>query len=352
MARRPIKVLIVDDSALVREVLSRGLALDPDIEVVGAAPDPYTARDMIVRLRPDVLSLDVELPRMDGVEFLRRLMPQHPLPVVMVSSMTESGKEVTIRALEAGAVDFVSKPTSDMSSGLRQMLIELRTKIKIASTANVAHWKHSRRESRPAVPKGALLETTHKVVAIGASTGGTEALREVLAPLPAQTPGVVVVQHMPPDFTRMFAERLNRVCLMEVREASDGDRVVPGRILIAPGDRHMRVRRSGSVYLVQLSDEPSVCGHKPSVDVLFRSVAATAGGNAVGVMLTGMGADGADAMLAMREAGARTMAQDEATSVVYGMPREAFLRGGAQRQVSLGDIAGRILSALVDEEGR
>ena len=350
MARRPIKVLIIDDSALVREVLGKGLAMDPDIEVVGTAPDPYTARDMIVRLRPDVLSLDVELPRMDGVEFLRRLMPQHPLPVVMVSSMTEAGKEVTIRALEAGAVDFVSKPTSDLSGGLRQMLTELRTKLKIASTAKVAHWKHLRRESRPSVPKGVLGRTTHKVVAIGASTGGTEALREVLAPLPAQTPGVVVVQHMPPDFTRMFAERLNRVCLMEVREAADGDRIQPGRVLIAPGDRHLRVRRSGSMYVAQLSDEPPVCGHRPSVDVLFRSVASAVGGNAVGVMLTGMGADGADALLAMREAGATTMAQDEASSVVYGMPREAFLRGGAQRQVPLGEMAEKILGAVVDGE--
>ncbi|MBF0531125.1 MAG: chemotaxis response regulator protein-glutamate methylesterase, partial [Deltaproteobacteria bacterium] len=327
MMSKKIKVLIVDDSALVRDILARGLAQDTGLEIVGTANDPFMARDKIVQLRPDVLTLDVEMPRMDGVEFLRRLMPQFPLPVVMVSALTEKGKQVTLDALEAGAVDFVTKPKADVARGLQSMMIELRTKIKIASTANVAAWKHrSHVEKRPPVIQRALAESTDKVITIGASTGGTEAIREVVTRFPATTPGVVIVQHMPPGFTRMFAERMNSLCAMEAKEAEDGDRIRPGLILVAPGGRHMRVLRSGGIYKVSVAAGELVQGHCPSVEVLMLSVAEYVGRNAVGVMLTGMGRDGADGMVAMRKAGARTLAQDEATSVVFGMPKEAYLR--------------------------
>lgn len=343
---RPIKVLIVDDSALVREILSQGLDLDPGIEVVGSASDPYVARDRIVTLTPDVLTLDVEMPRMDGVEFLRKLMPQYPLPVVMVSALTEKGKQVTFDALEAGAVDFVTKPKSDMVRGLNVMLMELRTKIKIASTANVSHWKHKREDlrSRAVVERGALAESTDKVIAIGASTGGTEAIREVITRFPLSIPGVVIVQHMPAGFTQMFSERMNSLCRVEVKEAEDKDRIMPGRVLIAPGDNHMEVVRSGGIYQVKVTPGEPVNGHCPSVEVLMNSVARYVGNNAVGVMLTGMGHDGADAIGAMRKAGARTLAQDEATSVVFGMPNEAFKRGGAERLVPIDEIAESVIN--------
>ncbi|MBU1249130.1 MAG: response regulator, partial [Proteobacteria bacterium] len=236
----PIRVLVVDDSALVRTVLEKGLSLDPSIEVVGTAPDPYEARDKIVRLRPDVITLDVEMPRMTGLEFLRKLMPQYPLPVIMVSSRTERGRQITLECLAAGAVDFVAKPTTDIASGLNAMLTELRTKIKIASTANVSHWKHMRSQMRPHTCASGLCGGAEGIIAIGASTGGTEAIREVIAKFPVRTPGVVIVQHMPAGFTKMFAERMNQLCQMEVLEASDGDRVIPGRILIAPGGLQMR----------------------------------------------------------------------------------------------------------------
>jgi len=349
---RAVKVLVVDDSALVREVLTQGLGADPGIEVVGSAADAYQARDAIVRLKPDVLTLDVEMPRMDGVEFLRKLMPQYPIPVVMVSALTERGKAITLQALEAGAVDFVSKPKADVVRGLQAMLTELCAKVKIASTAKVAHWKHtrqreaSRRQARRAATPGALAESTDKVIAVGASTGGTEALKTVLTALPPSAPGVVVVQHMPAGFTRMFADRLNDLCAMEAKEAEDGDRVMPGRILVAPGGRQLRVRRSGGEYRVAVTEEGLVCGHCPSVEVLLRSVAEAAGANAVGVILTGMGADGADGMKALRDAGGRTLAQDEATSVVFGMPKEAWERGGAEALVPLEEMAGRVLRLL------
>ncbi|MGE4552435.1 MAG: chemotaxis response regulator protein-glutamate methylesterase [Desulfovibrionaceae bacterium] len=346
----PVKVLIVDDSALVRDVLKKGLSADPGLEVVGTAADPFDARDKIVKLRPNVLTLDVEMPRMDGVEFLRRLMPQFPLPVVMVSSLTEKGKQVTLDALDAGAVDFVSKPKSDMARGLETMLTELRTKVKIASTANVSHWKQKRPQlftrRQTVQAQHALSETTDKVIAIGASTGGTEAIREVITRFPANTPGVVIVQHMPPGFTRMFADRMNTLCLMEVKEAAEGDRVMPGRILIAPGDRHMEIQRSGGMYKVRLNEGELVCGHRPSVEVMMHSVAKSVGANAVGVMLTGMGGDGAGGMLAMHQAGARTMAQDEASCVVFGMPKVAWERGGAEKLVPLSDMAQAVINAV------
>ncbi len=345
---RKVRVLVVDDSALVRQLLSTGLGMDPGIEVVGTAIDPYAARDKIVELKPDVLTLDVEMPRMDGVEFLRRLMPQYPLPVVMVSSLTQKGKQITLESLEAGAVDFVAKPTTNMAQGLNAMMAELRTKIKIASTANVSHWKSQRPAPAVTAPTSprALAESTHKVIAIGASTGGTEAIRKVVAAFPATMPGVVIVQHMPAGFTKLFADRLNQFCAMEVKEAASGDRVLPGRILIAPGGRHMKVMRSGGLYQVVCEAGETVSGHCPSVDVLMHSVAEQVGANAVGVMLTGMGADGAAGMLAMRRTGARTMAQDQATSVVFGMPKVAFERGGAERLLAIDRIPAEVMNLL------
>ncbi|AJF07604.1 protein-glutamate methylesterase/protein-glutamine glutaminase [Geoalkalibacter subterraneus] len=352
MAIRKVRVLIVDDSALVRQILTQGLSGDPNIEVVGSAADPYQARDKIVALKPDVLTLDVEMPRMDGVEFLRRLMPQHPMPVVMVSSLTQKGKQITIDALEAGAVDFVAKPTSDVARGLQAMMLELRVKVKIASTANVEHWKNRPPAGAPrpaVVSSGALAESTDKVIAIGASTGGTEAIKKVITRFPATSPGVVIVQHMPAGFTRMFSERLNQLCAMEVKEAEHGDRVMSGRILVAPGEKQMRVIRSGGFYQVLCEPGEKVSGHCPSVDVMMHSVAKHVGRNAVAAMLTGMGADGADGMSAMRKAGARCIAQDEATSVVFGMPKVAFERGGAERLLPIDDI-GPALLRLVTEK--
>ncbi len=351
--KKKIKVLIVDDSSLVRKILSDGLSADPMLDVVGTAVDPFDARDKIVRLKPDVLTLDVEMPRMDGVEFLRRLMPQYPIAVVMVSSLTQKGRQITMDALDAGAIDFICKPTMGLAGGLEGMMTELRTKVKIASTANVSHWKQKRAGLLPSeasrLANRALDESTDKVIAIGASTGGTEAIRQVLTCFPAIFPGVVVVQHMPPGFTEMFAERLNTQCAMMVKEAEHGDKLVPGRILIAPGgDRHLRLKRVGGFYKVTLQEGEKVCGHCPSVEVLMQSVAQDAGKNAVGVMLTGMGADGADGMVAMRQAGARTVGQNEASSVVYGMPKEAFIRGGVEKQASLSQI-GREVIRLVQE---
>lgn len=372
--QRRIRVLIVDDSALVRDILSKGLSADSGIDVVGTAPDVYAARDKIVELRPDVLTLDIEMPRMDGVEFLRRLMPQYPLPVVVVSSLTQKGKQITLDALEAGAVDFVPKPTANVAQGLQAMMMELRTKIKIASTANVAHWKYKDSGHQPsnaarrhqpqtlASPqqtntasrqarfangsepthnrsKRVLAESTDKVIAIGASTGGTEAIRKILKEFPRTMPGVVVVQHMPPGFTKSFAERLNEECMMEVKEAQTGDRIMIGRVLIAPGDFHMHVIRSGGRYEVVCRQGEKVSGHRPSVDVLMESVANNVGSNSFGILLTGMGADGAKGLKAMRDAGSMTIAQDEESCVVFGMPKVAIELGAAERVVSLSHIA-------------
>lgn len=345
---KKIKVLVIDDSALVRDILARGLAMDPEIEVVGTASDPYVARDKIVQLKPDVLTLDVEMPKMDGVEFLRRLMPQYPLPVVMVSALTKKGAIITLAALDAGAVEVVTKPSADIARGLNTMLGELRVKVKIAASTNVSAWKVNKKStSRPVKVDGqALAESTDKVIAIGASTGGTQAIRLILESFTSTMPGVVVVQHMPVGFTKHFAENLNDICAMEVREAKTGDRVLPGRVLIAPGDRHMRVRRSGGVYLVDCQPGENVCGHCPSVEVLFQSVAKYVGANAVGIMLTGMGSDGADGMVAMRRAGARTIAQDGATSVVFGMPKVAYERGGVDFLLPLSKISNTICGLL------
>ena len=348
-----IRVLVVDDSALVRELLTAGLAKDPELEVVGSAANPFIARDKIVELRPDVLTLDVEMPRMDGVDFLRRLMPQYPIPVIMVSALTQKGAQITLEALEAGAIDFVTKPSTDVARGLNQMLADLRQKIKMAAKVDLSAWKNRavRRESPgPVKVRTALSESTDKVIAIGASTGGTEAIRRVISDFPANMPGIVIVQHMPPGFTKHFSDNLNEICEMDVQEAKSGDRVMPGRVLIAPGGKHMTVRRSGGIYLVDCQEGENVNGHCPSVDVLFHSVARYVAGNAVGVILTGMGGDGADGLLAMRQAGARTIAQDEATCVVFGMPKVAIDRGGVEKIGPLDSIPQMIVSTLGGEK--
>jgi two-component system chemotaxis response regulator CheB len=351
---RPIRVLIVDDSALVRNILSQGLAMDPAIEVVGTAPDPYIARDQIVKLQPDVMTLDVEMPRMDGVAFLRKLMPQYPVPIIMVSSLTQRGKQITMEALEAGAVDFVAKPTSNVAAGLNAMLAELRSKVKIASTANVSHWKGKKivPTSHGAATRSssALAESTDKIIAIGASTGGTEAIRRVIENFPATTAGTVIVQHMPSGFTKMFSDRLNQLCQMQVKEAEHGDRVRSGLILVAPGGKQLEVIRSGGFYEIRLGSSEKVSGHCPSVDVMMHSVAKHVGSNAVGAMLTGMGQDGAEGMLAMKQAGARCISQDEASSVVFGMPKVAYEKGGAERLVPLDKIATSLLSLLTEKK--
>lgn len=341
MSAEPIRVLVVDDSAVARQVLSHGLAEDPRIEVVGVARDAYEARDLIVRHEPRVITLDVEMPRMDGIEFLRRVMAHHPVRAVVVSSLTTRGSEVALDALEAGAVDVVAKPTRNLAGGTAAMIAELRTKVVIASTARIGHPRLI-----GSVERKALAATTHKLLAIGASTGGTEALRWVLRELPATAPGTVVVQHMPPGFTATFAARLDEGSRMEVKEAADGDRLYPGRVLIAPAGLQTRVMRSGGDWTVRVTPGEKVSGHCPSVDVLFHSVATAAGANAVGALLTGMGADGADGLGAMRRAGARTFAQDEASSVVWGMPRAAWERGSAEALVPLGRVADTLMDAV------
>ncbi len=349
---KKIKVLIVDDSALVRDILNQGLSMDSEIEVVGTASDPYVARDKIIQLNPDVLTLDVEMPRMDGVEFLKRLMPQHPLPVVIVSALTKKGAAITLSAFEAGAVEVVTKPSSDVARGLVAMLADLREKVKIAANTNVSAYKvnKSQKTEKISVNSQALAESTDKVIAIGASTGGTEAIRKILNSFPPDMPGVVIVQHMPAGFTKHFANSLNDTCAMEVKEAENGDRVLPGRVLVAPGDYQLKVYRSGGVYLVECVKGEKVCGHCPSVEVMMQSVAKFVGSNAIGVMLTGMGSDGADGLVAMRKAGARTLAQDEATSVVFGMPKVAYERGGAEALVPLGNIATTIINLLLEKK--
>lgn len=341
-----IKVLIVDDSALVRKVLSDGLSAYDDIEVIGAASDPYVARDMIIAKRPDVMTLDVEMPRMDGIDFLRKLIPQHPLPVIMVSSMTDRGTQATLDALDAGAVDFVAKPTSNIGQSLQDCVNDLAQKIRTNRFAKVRP-KSAPTEVKKARPAPAILAgSTDKVIALGASTGGTEALREVLLTMPPNSPGIVIVQHMPPKFTQMYADRLNAESRLEIREAKDGDRIIPGRVLIAPGGLHMRVRRSGGQYKVECKAGEKVSGHCPSVDVLFESVATHVGVNAVGAILTGMGGDGAEGLLKMRMAGAPTFGQDEKSSVIYGMPKVAFEKGAVERQLPLPEIGPALIRKI------
>lgn len=340
-----IRVLVVDDSALVRRVLSDELSSLPDIEVVGTAIDPYAAREQIAALNPDVLTLDIEMPRMDGLSFLAKLMKHHPMPVIIVSSLTPKDSEAAMRALQLGALDIVPKPSSQFS--VPDVRRDLGRAIRAAARARV-HRRMPPPEVTPSLaPLLDGLQTTHQVLAIGASTGGTRAIEEVLMGLPANVPGTLIVQHMPAGFTASFAERLNQVCPMTVREAKHNDPVTPGVALLAPGgDTHMLLRRSGARYVVSLRAGPPVNRHRPSVDVLFRSVAEHAGSNAVGVILTGMGEDGAKGMLELRESMAHTIAQDEPSSVVYGMPKVAAEMGGAVEIAPLNRISDRVLEAL------
>ena len=360
--QRKVRVLIVDDSASVRQTMSAILSADPGIEVIGTASDPFVAARRIQDEVPDVITLDVEMPRMDGITFLRKLMAQHPLPVVMCSSLTEDGSATLMQALEAGAVDVILKPRIDVPEFLREASIRICDSVKAAARARLKSVPANRsdRTARPLVPQPkltadvimpaplagqAMVRTTETIVCIGASTGGTESLRVVLEALPMDCPGIAIVQHMPEKFTEAFARRLDSLCAMEVKEAADGDTVLRGRVLIAPGNRHMLLQRSGARYYVSIKDGQLVSRHRPSVDVLFRSAARYAGGNALGIIMTGMGDDGARGLGEMKTAGAATIAQDEASSVVFGMPKEAIARGAADKIMSLDSLAGEIMRA-------
>lgn len=353
MTQKKIKVLVIDDSAVVRKVLSAIIGSQPDLEVIGSANDPYIAAEKIAHDLPDVITLDVEMPRMDGLTFLGKLMTQHPIPTVVISSLAGNGSETALKALEYGAVEILEKP----SIGTREFLEESKVLICDAiRAASVAKLRRAHAYPLPPAPKlnadavlakskptRSMLRTTEKVVILGASTGGTEAISDVLMAMPLDSPGIVIVQHMPEKFTASFARRLDSSCRITVKEAEDNDTVIRGRVLIAPGNRHMMLKRSGARYYVELKDGPLVSRHRPSVDVLFRSAAMYAGKNAVGVILTGMGDDGSRGMKEMKEAGAFNIAQDERTSVVYGMPKEAVKAGAVDCVLSLGDIAGRVL---------
>jgi len=339
-----IRVLIVDDSALVRALLTEIVRAQPDMEIVGAARDPYAARALIREQNPDVITLDVEMPRMNGLEFLARLMQLRPTPVLMISSLTERGAEVTMRALELGAVDFVAKPRLGIAGGLEAAAEEIVSKIRMAARARVRRAPVG--AAAPVTLPAAGFSGTEKLVFIGASTGGTEAIKDLLVSFPPDYPGTLITLHMPPGFTQRYAERLDRSCRITVREARDGEPVLPGHAYVAPGDHHLRVARSGSDYLVRVGQDEPVNRHRPSVDVLFSSAAKHAGRNAIGVLLTGMGKDGARALLEMRQAGAWTIAQDEASCIVFGMPREAIALGAAQEVLPLDRIAGSIAERL------
>jgi two-component system, chemotaxis family, protein-glutamate methylesterase/glutaminase len=355
-----IRVLVVDDSALVRKLISEMLAADPEIEVVGAAADPYAARERIKQLNPDVITLDVEMPRMDGITFLENLMRLRPTPVVMVSSLTQRGADVTLRALELGAVDFVPKPKIDVAGSLVSYADELTAKVKMASKARVNAKLGAARSLASVDPRRTadavlppmsgrnVLRTTERIIAIGASTGGTEAIREILCALPPDAPAIVISQHIPAAFSRPFAERMNRMSPMAVCEAQNGQQILPGHVYIAPGDQHLLIERDGARYRCRLSDGPHVNRHRPSVDVMFRSVAQNVGLNAIGVLLTGMGEDGARGLKEMGEAGAPTIAQDEATSVVWGMPGTAVKLGAARYVWPLHDVAAGMLNLAAE----
>lgn len=363
-----ISVVVVDDSALVRSMLTEIINRQSDMECIGAAADPFVAREMIRNLNPDVITLDVEMPRMDGLDFLSKLMRLRPMPVVMVSTLTERGAEVTLKALELGAVDFVSKPKIGVVDGLRQLSDDITDKIRVASKARIHRLAPAastpaatavptpgQRVAPIATAAAKPLNTgsyslgrlsTEKLIFIGASTGGTEATKEVLVALPADAPGVVITQHMPAGFTRNYAARLDGLCKIRVKEASDGERILPGHAYIAPGGLHLSVERSGANYIARVQDGDPVNRHKPSVEVLFKSAARVAGPNAIGIMLTGMGGDGAKAMREMRDAGAYCVAQDEASCVVFGMPREAIAAGAVQEVLPLNKIAQHVLDHL------
>jgi two-component system chemotaxis response regulator CheB len=340
------KVLIVDDSALMRQLLTEILGSDPELEVVGAAGDPFIAREKIKTLNPDVLTLDIEMPRMDGLTFLEKLMRGHPMPVVMISSLTDKGADTTLRALGLGAIDYISKPKVDVSHGTIEHTEEIIAKVKAAARAKIRRTDPVKMTHIPSTGKSYQFSATHKVVAIGASTGGTEALKELLAPLPADFPGIVIVQHMPEAFTHQFADRLDSLCKIRVKEAQDGDRILPGHALLAPGGHQMAVVRRGMEYGVHVYRGERVNRHLPSVDVLFSSCARSMGKNALGVLLTGMGADGARGMLEMKQAASFNIAQDESTSVVFGMPKEAIALNAVDQVLPLGQIPGALLQRL------
>ncbi|MBX3350208.1 MAG: chemotaxis response regulator protein-glutamate methylesterase [Nitrospira sp.] len=351
---KTINVLVVDDSATVRQVMSDLLRKDPEIRVIGAASDPIFAMEHMKKLWPDVITLDVEMPRMDGISFLKHLMATRPTPVVLCSSLTEKGAETTMQALSAGAVSIITKPKMGVKAFLEDSSAQLVDAVKAAARANMKCVKPVVASAAPIPQKltadavltagtHAMAATTDRLVAIGTSTGGTQALEAVLTKLPRVCPGIVVVQHMPEKFTAAFAERLNSICQIEVLEAKTGDRVIPGRALIAPGGRHMVIKRSGAQYHIEVVEGPLVNRHRPSVDVLFRSVAKYAGRNALGIIMTGMGDDGASGLLEMRRAGARTLGQNESTCVVYGMPKEAMKKGASEREIALDTIPAEIL---------
>ncbi len=346
LTKHRIRVLVVDDSALVRKILTTGLSRDPEIEVIGHASDPYQARDRMVELKPDVLTLDVEMPKMDGVTFLRRFMPILPIPTVVISSLTQRGKQITLDALEAGAVDVIAKPQVNLTDGLPVLLDDICRRVKAAAAVNVAHFVGWGPKAG-IEPAATLAETTDRVIAIGASTGGVQALTHILPAFPADAPGIVIVQHMPAGFTATFAERLNGCCRMRVKEAEAGDRIHSGSILLAPGGtRHMSIARSGGEYRIVLKEGLPVNFSRPAVDVLFHSVAREVGGNAAAALLTGMGKDGAAGLLAIRQAGGRTIAQDEVSSVVFGMPHAAWELGAAERMLSLEKIPAQLVASL------
>jgi two-component system chemotaxis response regulator CheB len=341
----PIKVLIVDDSAVVRSIFTKELSYDSEIEVAGTAPDPYVARDLIVKLKPDVITLDIEMPRMDGLTFLRKLMKHHPIPTIVVSSLTSKGSDLALEALNEGAVEVMCKPGAAYTVG--DMALTLTEKIKAAAKVNLKDTVHKNISADSnSKKKLSLSKTTNKVVAIGASTGGTKAIQSILISMPVNAPGIVVVQHMPERFTKSFADRLDTICDIQVKEAEDSDRIIPGRAIIAPGNMHMLLKRSGSTYYVEIKNGPLVKRQRPAVEVLFNSVAKYAGNNAIGVILTGMGSDGSSGLLKMKESGAQTLAQDEKSSVVFGMPREAIKLGAANKIVSLDDMPREILNLV------
>lgn len=350
------KVLVIDDSALIRSLLTEMINQQSDMQVVGAAPDPLVAREMIKQLNPDVLTLDVEMPKMDGLDFLEKLMRLRPMPVVMVSTLTEKGSEITLRALELGATDFVTKPKSGISDGMREYTELITDKIRIASKARVSSLQRTAKQDQQSSATPGLLKnpliSSEKLLIIGASTGGTEAIKSFLLQMPSDCPGILITQHMPAGFTKSFANRLDSLCKISVSEAVDGTRVLPGHAYIAPGDKHLLLARSGANYITKLSDADPVSRHKPSVDVLFDSAAEAAGKNAIGVIMTGMGKDGAAGMARMKQAGTYNFAQDEASCVVFGMPKEAIAHGGVDEVLPLMDLPQAVLSQLIASGSR
>jgi two-component system chemotaxis response regulator CheB len=342
---KPIRVLIVDDSPTVQSVLKSLLSTEPDIQIVGTASDPYEAKDLIVQEAPDVITLDIEMPRMDGITFLKRLMSFQPMPVIMISSYTRDNSKRTLEALNAGAIDFVAKPTEDVKTGLQGLKHEIVTKVRAASQAKIKTSTFFTQPEKPPVAE-ALIAPSDKIIAVGASTGGTRAIHRLLAPMPSNVNGIIIVQHMPARFTKTFAQNLDAACALDVKEAEDGDRVVRGKVLLAPGGVHLELRRDIDGYFVRLHDGEPVKYQRPSVDVLFHSVAKAAGDKAIGVLLTGMGNDGSDGLLAMKRGGAFTIVQDEGTSVVFGMPGAAIELGAAEVIAALQDISGIVLGKL------